>query len=81
MSSHAAPAVPEGTRGKPDRDEVLARLEVAERTDHMRCADCGRFVPRARWTPKLKEQRRNPNARIVTPLCDGCHEEHDPPEW
>ena len=81
MSNDYTPPVPQATEGESTRDEILARLEVIERTDHKRCADCGRFVPKDRWTPKLKDQRKDPNARIVSPLCGRCHQEHDPPEW
>ena len=69
------------TATKPTRDEVLARLEIFERTAHKRCAHCGRFVPKERWSPKLKDQRKNPNASIVQPLCDACYAECELPEW
>ena len=81
MTGTHAPAVPETTPGRTAGAEILARLEVIERTAHKRCADCGRFVPKERWTPKLKDQRADPNASIVQPLCDGCQREYDPPEW
>ena len=46
-----------------------------------RSVDCGRFVAKKRWTPLLAEQRKDPNARIAFPICDGCASEYDPPEW
>lgn len=78
--SHAL-ALPDTTGFKPTRNEVLARLEIFERTAHKRCADCGRFVPKDHWVTKLTDQRKDPNARIVQPLCDSCYAECELPEW
>ncbi len=65
----------------PERARRAARLAAHERTAHKRTADCGRFVAKKRWTPLLAEQRKDPNARIAFPICDGCASEYDPPEW
>ena len=79
MSEDYTPLVPQAAEDESTRNEILASLEVIERTDHKRCANCRRFVPKDRWTPKLKDQRKDPNARIVGPPCDGCYQEYDPP--
>ena len=65
----------------PERARRAALLAESERTAHKRCGDCGRFVDKDRWTPLLAEQRKDPNAQVAFPLCDGCASEYDPPEW
>ena len=56
-------------------------LQRFERTAHMRCCDCGRFVPKEYRVTPLAEQRKDPNANIVRPVCAECRQEYDPPEW
>ncbi|MDE2907223.1 MAG: hypothetical protein OXQ28_14210 [Acidobacteriota bacterium] len=47
--SHAL-VLPHTTGIKPTRNEVLARLEIFERTAHKPYAQYGRFVPKDRWS-------------------------------
>ncbi len=47
----------------------------------MRWCDCSRFVPKEYRVTPLAEQRKDPNANIVRPVCAGCRQEYDPPEW
>ena len=63
------------------RDANDTALERFERTAHMRCCDCGRFVPKEYRVTPLPEQRKDPNANIVRPVCAPCRKDYDPPEW
>ena len=51
----------------------VTETEAKASTRHKRCADCGRFVDKKRWTP--------PTDLTVCPLCHRCAAEYDPPEW
>ena len=62
-------------------DHEQTALQRFERTAHMRCCDCGRFVPKEYRVTPLAEQRKDPNANIARPVCARCRREYDPPEW
>ncbi len=54
--------------GVPPPDAGAAeKLQHFERTAHIRCCDCGRFVTKEYRVTPLAEQRKDPNASIVRP--------------
>lgn len=68
-------------QGKKLRDEYAAHLEeekrrIAQRKrkDHLcNCGDCGKFLPKERWLPKLTRA----NEQVRRPLCHNCWQEYD----